>query len=534
MPVIQNPRVTGLNSSSYLSPSQLVAKDKQPIYKKHFPKVGAYTLSSVAPNFSVGNGWMMCRFVCTTLPTAGASQYPMTIHGGSSANQMGFRLNSGASYGNAVSIIYNVASSGKAVENGQFEIAANEIKTAIFAWRDDGYQYLIVDDGYEDSTQTGARGWSATTLQIGGRNGGADALTGSVLYVEVGNTFLTMEDAAARLATVPKGVVIATAGQSNIQNWEDGVETSAPAGRSGLRGIISTYTAANCPAEVLQIHAAEGGSAIFKVVNTSEYWLEDDGSYGPELTQFFQSVDRTGFQPDFILWDQGESECHHIDNLSSAYYPQITRATYKAQLKRVFQHMRNRYPLAQILIQKLGVRTSAFTNPGGIQTIAEIQQELMDELDYVDFLSERFDLALYSDGTHYTDAAYTTQGQRAGRQIARRLGYSVSGGTLGPRLVSASRSGTSLTITIEHDGGTDFTPTTGIEGFKYIDGSGNNIALSSVVRASATTITATLASGVAGTLYYCYDNHAFVSLSNVVKDNGANALPLRRGKVAVA
>lgn len=521
-----NPRVSG-NYNGQFTPAQLKALDKQPIYAKDFPKRGAYAISSEVPGFSTNNGWALCRFVCTSLPTAGASQYPFTFHSGNANYTLGMRINNGATTANSLGGYLRVNSVTKTNENAQFPVYANEIKTAILVWRDDGFQYLIVDDTYDFSTQTGARGFDAqlTTLSIGERNSAADPLSGQVIYLEIGNTYLTPEEATARLAACRNPITVAFAGQSNMQNWEDGVETTAPEGRRGFTETMAAiYGSAACPGEVLQIHAAEGGSSLFKTLNSSEYWLEDDGQPGPELTQFFQAVDATGHQPDFIFWHQGESESHTIND---AGYPFNTRATYKARLMMVFMHMRNRYPKARIVIGALGVRTS-FTNAGGIQTIAEIQQELIDTYSWIHYGWTCYDQTLNADGVHYQDASYYVHGQRGARTVQRLLGYNVSGGTLGPRVASAVRSGATVTVTLEHDGGTDFTPTTGIEGFSYVDNSGNAVAVSNVNRASATTITMTLASGVAGKLRYCYDNFAFTSLSNIVKDNGGNSLPLRR------
>lgn len=534
MTVVQNPRVTGLMNGTHLSPAQVIATQKQPIYAQNFPKPGSYTLSTVAPGFSRNDGWLLVRYVCTTLPTAAGSQYPVTIHDGSSSNTIGHRIDNSTSVTNAATLYLRSSNVNKSAESSQFPVYANEIKTAICVWRADGYQYLIVDDTFDSSTQTSARNGTLTTLQIGARAGGADALVGTVIYVEIGNTYITPEEAAARLAMCRNPLVIATAGQSNIQNWEDGVETTLPKGREGFTGVIAAiYGSANCPGEVVQIHAAEGGSYIFKELTAgTEYWIENGGQPGPELMQMFAAVDVTGHTPDFILWDQGESESHKIDDPA---HPVCTRATYKARLLNVFNLMRSRWPAVQILIGRLGIRTSGYTTTyAGIQTIAEIQQELVDEYSWIHFGWERFDLTLNADGVHYQDAGYTTQGQRAARQIQRLLGYNVTGGTLGPRLVSATRVGTALTINIAHDAGTDFTPVSGIEGFTYKDSGGATIALSSIVRTSGTVINATLASGVAGTLYYIYDNPTITALSNIVKDNGAHTLPLRRGKVSVA
>lgn len=513
-----------------LSKEQRSALAKTPIYAKHFPKVGPYALSTNVPGFNRQNGWAICKFVCTTVPTAGASQYPFVINDGGTVNSIGLRINNAATPSNAVSMYNRSSSVSKTNETGKYPVYAAEVKTAGLVWRDDGYQLLIVDDTLDYSTQTDARNGTMTELYVGARNGGSDAFNGYVVYLEIGNEAITAEQLVARMNNARTPIVVATAGQSNIQNWDDGVETTAPKGREGLLSQLITTTAINCPSEVVFCGGAEGGSSLWSILNATEYWLTDGGGIGPELQQFFDKMDGSAMIPDFIIWDQGESESHFIDHAS---YPWLTKNVYKARLLTVFNHFWSKYPLARIGIGILGRRDS-FTNTGGIQKIVEAQLELIAEYPHRIFFSHnRHDLTVYTDGVHYYDASYLTMGGRAGRKISRLMGYPVSGGTDGPILVSASRVGTALTITIAHDGGTDFTPTTAIEGFKYIDGSGNNVALSSVARASATTITATLASGVAGTLYHIYDDAWSVATANMIKDNGAYTLPLQRGKVTV-
>jgi hypothetical protein len=91
-----------------------------------------------------------------------------------------------------------------------------------------------------------------------------------------------------------------------------------------------------------------------------------------------------------------------------------------------------------------------------------------------------------------------------------------------------------VTVTLVHDDGTDFTPASGIEGFKYFDNGSNPVTISAAVRTNATTITLTLASGIAGTLYYGYDALLSVNTANLVKDNATIVMPLQTAKVIVS
>jgi len=522
-----NNNVGGVDSAT------LATRERTPTYSAAFPADAQLTLSDIAPGWNGRNGFLMVRYVCTTLPTSG-SDYIMSINDGSSSNIIGFRLEFDTSVVEMKDYwrtdVTGGATNYSAFQN-KFDAIANEPKTWILGWRDTGYKYYFLDDQFGEDTDTDQipTADDLTTFTINGRNAAQDKFTGNILYVEFFDEYLTPDEAIARRGQMPY-MVIATAGQSNIQNFEDGVESTDPDGRTAIVDTIGKIGSTHYMGEVLQIHAAEGGSGIWSdTAGTSEYWLTDTGEPGPELIEFFQEVDRAGKEPRWILWDQGETESHKLDAVG---FETRTQAAYKTDLLNVFKLMRNKYPNAQIIIGKLGIRDS-FSNTGGIQKVVNAQNELIEENSWIHFGWERFDLARNADGVHYDDAEYTTLGTRAAKRIAALEGHSVSGGTEGPKLVSASRSGTALTINIEHDGGTDFTPTSGIEGFYYEDSGGSEIALSSVARSDATTITATLASGVAGTLYYMYDNDS-VTLANLVKDNGANTLPLQRGKVTVS
>lgn len=180
-------------------------------------------------------------------------------------------------------------------------------------------------------------------------------------------------------------------------------------------------------------------------------------------------------------------------------------------------------------------------NTGGAayQTIREAQWLLAGAQNpgYIYNAPERFDLAL-ADGLHITDGATGTTllGDRIARKMHKVLGDVVSGGVDGPTITNATRIATAVTVTIAQDNGTDFTPTSSISGFHYYngpdDGSTENV-ITAAVRTNATTITLTLTSSSAGTLYYGHGALNTDTAANLVKDNSAQALPLRSNKLTV-
>ena len=184
-----------------------------------------------------------------------------------------------------------------------------------------------------------------------------------------------------------------------------------------------------------------------------------------------------------------------------------------------------------VVIQRIGRQTS-FTNTGGIQAVRDVQFELAAENSWIHLGPDSYDQVLF-DNVHFNDTGSEVMGTRWGNRVLDILGFTVAS-AVGPSISSASRSGTTVTVTIDHDGGSDITPATGIEGFHFFDDS-SEISINSAVRTNATTITLTLASTPTGveTLYYIYDDEDPLTLANVVKDNAATSMPLQSTKLGL-
>jgi|GEM_PF-4259359 len=148
-------------------------------------------------------------------------------------------------------------------------------------------------------------------------------------------------------------------------------------------------------------------------------------------------------------------------------------------------------------------QVSSWTIYGGIPTsavtLAQLQASIDDPVRFV-CVCPKYMLP-YADGPHLTAAGYRLLGDYHGRA----LGVIATGGTWTPlRMVSAVRSATALMITCNPPAGALAIDTTRVAaaaqyGLVYKDGTGANVAISSIA-VSGNTITATLASAVAGTL----------------------------------
>jgi len=140
---------------------------------------------------------------------------------------------------------------------------------------------------------------------------------------------------------------------------------------------------------------------------------------------------------------------------------------------------------------------------------------------------DRMDLALHTDGVHHTAAAFIKLGQRCAQAILAANGLAAQ--YRGPSITSVSQaSGTILDVNITHHYGTDFTPSTAITAFRVTDpgAGGAVIAVSSAVRQSASSIRLTLATTPAGTPNVSYLYGSLPSITGIVLDNSALALPL--------
>lgn len=546
----------------------------------------------------------MVKYVATTTGT-GVNQYPIMLHNGSTANSLSVRV-----FTDDTQRIGNIKGSTDAANlaamRSRYKVQASELRTIIYSWDVAAQRQALLTDGVyaEDLSKVDFTGQSLTTLQLGGRTGGAEPLLGYIVSAEVGNVALTKAQMTAK--AYEHAFVIALAGQSNAANMD-----SASFNYTGHYGIMATMPAqVSNSRETLVVNGATGSTSIFAVNDVGAgYWRnENTGERGPAAINFYAKLSELGVTPNMIFWSQGEGDASGVK----------TKAEYKTHLLAVFQDFRATFPKVRIVIGKLARRGQAYNYAPQYQMEAEAQQELIETYSWI-VGQEIYDVGMF-DFLHEDAAGYAVSGQRLARNAARLLGANPAGGTKGPKLLSAVRSGAVITATLQHDAGTDFVPATGIDGFYCHNGDvaatiaslttsagaatvklnhvahglaigdkvtfptpvifqgitlvgsyevadvlstdqfsiltrggfsasttatgggpisavyNKRIAVSSAVRASGTTVTVTLASQpnvLPATLYYGYDAMIGINIANILKDNGVNVLPMRRGKLSI-
>lgn len=463
--------------------------------------------------FDEKQGYMAVRYRPYVV-AMGADQFIAAAHNGSSVDTMGFRI--------------------------------YKIDTDIQAWvRDDSVSLNIYTDDVPhvaDQLQAAAISWkpgSSTTfhggavrttsyatnpsgfveLDLGHRNGALDPFWGHLSQAEISTVPLT----DARRLYAPGDVLAVGGGQSLMVGHFSSQQSGSEGGRTAF---VDTLCAARKGHIALFINGATGSTAASKTSNPTNYWWDlATGTRGPAFNTFYTRIADSGLQPNVVFWAQGEEDSHQIGIGT-------TRQQYKDALSAIFADMRATLGDVPVVIQRIGRRT-AFATTGGVQAVREVQQELIDAHSWCHGGAETYDQSLH-DQVHLTDSGYVAAGVRNARKYLSILGAGLSG-VDGPTIASASRSGTSVTVTLAHDAGTDIAPASAIEGFRFFDDT-TEIAISAAVRTGPATLALTLAAAPTGsvrTLYYGYDAMLGLNPANTVRDNAAIPMPLRTAKIAV-
>lgn len=395
---------------------------------------------------------------------------------------------------------------------------------AFIAWDGNG-EVTVASNGAVD-TRTGLdEPVGITILNIGARNSNNLPLQGHIKQITIGQEYNLLDAGLFSLWGIEKR--IATGGQSNMKNRFFVLTAEEPLGKEAY---ISTYEALN-GGKVVYANGATGGAALLStsVSPGTNYFLDPatglyDGEAGIAL---FNSLKVIGNSATRFEWDQGEGDAGAVDTGT------VTEAQYKSGLFKLFTDVRRFIGNVPVIINPLGRRGAAYSAEDGWQTIRGIQHELAAEYSWIKIV-EKYDLELQGGGdtVHLSDQGYIDISERNARLAAREDGATVTGGVDSPSIVSASRSGTAVTVTLTHAQGADFTPTTGIEGFVFQD-DGVAITINSAVRTNATTITLTLASEPTGveTLYYGLGTMEGINAANIVRDNTAETMPLLTTKI---
>lgn len=315
---------------------------------------------------------------------------------------------------------------------------------------------------------------------------------------------------------------IALSGQSNAGSLGGSTESGSTAGIEATVAALESYY----PNKAINWYkGTDGGSGSDETTNADEYWWHTANNIrGTELQDFLEG---SYARHDFIYHDLVATDANS----------EITQEEYNAIQLKIFREMWCVSPQAKIILRSAARRTS-FSNAGGYQVIRDAQKALAASDARINRYMELYAFTLH-DTVHVDDDDLPLEGDLLADAVADIKGYPISSGIRGASISSAVLSGDTVTVTISHESGTGFTPTSGIQGFKCFD-DGVEVAITTAVGDGINAITLTLESSPSGVvvLYYGYDamtelNNSGAIVSGIVRDNSARTLPLQTAKITL-
>lgn len=269
--------------------------------------------------------------------------------------------------------------------------------------------------------------------------------------------------------------------------------------------------ALSCP--VALIDGSWDGSGLVVPSNGGQ-WISG-GAAGNAYTSSAAALTAAGGSAAATVFIQGES-----DSGSG-----VTQAAYYAGLGQMIALRRTAvanaahpYVLVPLARDLTGTRTDAQR-----EAIKAAQVQKCADADV--YRVDRMDLPLHTDNVHHTAAGFKTLGERVARAVLAALG--VVSTYRGPRIAAVAQTVTPAVfdVTLTHSMGTDFTPTSGITGFRATV-AGSPVTISSASRQAADVVRLTLAATPASMPVVQYLYGTAPTVTGVVKDNGALTLPL--------
>lgn len=374
-----------------------------------------------------------------------------------------------------------------------------------------------------------------TTLDIGQRLSSSDPMNGHIGRILIWNARPGYADIGAAI-DFSHDYAVPTQGQSSIATTWNAQDTAANDGEKAYIAAMNGFFPA---VRNWQMHNAISGSSIQDINNASGCWYDIVAhGPGPLYTRAVQMIN--GFKAGGGLFTGRCLEANGHESDINATPANLTEG-----YNYVLNGLMAAAGISKLIFEPMGRREDANANTKGYQNMrsfhwAWIAANVAKALGG----AERLDQPMHTDGVHLTDVGDQAQGPRRARNnIAWAASASVSGPVLGPVISGAVLTGSTIVVSLLHPTGiTDFTPTSGIRGFKFFDqaalpatelgGPTGAIIDYTAVRTNATTITLTLASApsTSGILYYGYgvlwEVSTFVDRTKLVLGNDAYTLPL--------
>lgn len=303
---------------------------------------------------------------------------------------------------------------------------------------------------------------------------------------------------------------------SPVRQSSNGTTWTQPTFSGTVNLLDGLYAGFNEPCDVLG--SCVGGTGLVVENNTTlgiPYWL--DLSTNSIYNQFLAKAAATGRSFDGVIWMQGEADAH------SAYAD--IQDVYMAGLTTLFDRLQRDVSFAgtpRFVVYGTGRSTQGYGTDASWHAVREAQRIWSGSTSGGVWAGEAIDHAL-ADGVHWTSQGYADAGKRIARAILSARGLASS--ARGPLVSSWSQSGTSIDVTVSHNGTTIVPASGGVTGFTAVDANGSAIPVSSAARLSSTVVRLTLASDtIASAVRYLYG--AAPDITGIVRDDTSLAVPM--------
>lgn len=307
---------------------------------------------------------------------------------------------------------------------------------------------------------------------------------------------------AQQMFSIGSGTASSTTAKLNGSGW------AANTGAGAIAFANAMTSALGVPVGVIDA-GVSGASLTTEGSRGFGIWLETGGA---PYTTWQARVTAAGGKLEALLWLQGEADA----------FQAVAGATYTAGLATMLSRMRTYLSQASlpVFLTPLPRTSHADADDAAWNTINDCIIAAGTSTEIV--AADTWDLPL-ADTVHYSDIGYSTLAGRIALSVRKFGGAALE--SRGPFVASATYAGSTITVNLTHRGGTDFTPTSGITGLRFV-ANGSVITPTSVVRSSATQVTATFSAPVVGPATVAVAWGMSPSVSGVLADG--SGLPLSK------
>lgn len=270
-------------------------------------------------------------------------------------------------------------------------------------------------------------------------------------------------------------------------------------------GYVDNFTASGRVADghvFLANLVAQGTGLPVAVINkavigsTIEAWMPDANPNTSTPWELFAAdLTLVGQDCEIVLWLQGE---YNINN---------TRADYQTKLDTLYANLKTLTgrTATNLKFGMISLGPATFGQAGNSDVkfgaMRETQADWARKTPGAFYAASAYDVYTGGDGIHMGGVAFSILGRRYAKSVLAQLGIGTT--AAGPRIAGASISGSTITVQVEHTGGTSLRDGRGglgtsLRGFQVFDGAGNPVAISSTAIPSATTVDLNLATTPTG------------------------------------